>query len=63
MSRDDNSPCFKIEALVAFVLAGVPKEDATCGAWRQFVSGGGEEIGVAKTPEDTKVIICGVLAI
>jgi hypothetical protein len=47
MPRNYNASGLKVKTPVAFVLAWVPKKNAPCGAWGQFVSGGGMEVWVA----------------
>ena len=60
MARDDNTPRGDIKAAIAFVRGGVAKKDTGCRMGSQLVLCGGDEVGIAKTTKDTKVIKVGV---
>jgi hypothetical protein len=49
----------KVKTLIPLVLRGVTEEDTPGRAWSEFVVSDGRDVGVAGTPEDTKVYIGG----
>jgi hypothetical protein len=59
VARDNDAVRGKVKTSVPLVLRGVAEEDTLRRAWSEFVGSDGREVGVASTPEDTKVRIGG----
>ena len=59
MTRDDDMLGEKIEALLPLVIRGVSKEKTARRARCKFVRHDGRGVGIAGTPEDSKVLMGG----
>jgi hypothetical protein len=59
MSEDDDVVGGEIKTPAAFVIGGVSKEKTYDGLGCQFVSGFGEDIGIAGTTEHAQLLIGG----
>jgi hypothetical protein len=57
MSRNDDPTRGKIEAAVPLVIRGVPEEDTLSRARSELVGGGGSGVRVARTAEDSEVVV------
>jgi len=57
MERDEDPTRDKIIAPVPLVVRGVPEEDRESGTGCQLVGSSGCGVRVARTPEDTKVVV------
>jgi hypothetical protein len=57
MARDEDATRGKIIAPVPLVVRGVPEEDTESRTGCQLVGSSGRGVRVARTPEDTKVVI------
>jgi hypothetical protein len=59
MTGDNDAVWGKVKTSIPLVLRGVTEEDTPGRAWSELVGSDGREVGVAGTPEDTKVHIGG----
>lgn len=57
MPRRVHAPRVNVEAAVAAVVARVADEDASGGAWSEFVRRRRRKVGVAQTTEDTQFAV------
>jgi hypothetical protein len=57
MTRDEDPTRGEVITPVALVIRGVPEEDTECGPGSELVRSGGGGVRVARTPEDSKVIV------
>jgi hypothetical protein len=57
VSRNEDPTRGKVEAAVPLMIRGVPEEDTLSRARSELVGGGGSDVRVARTPEDSEVVI------
>jgi hypothetical protein len=57
MTRDEDPTRGEVIAPVALVIRGIPEEDTECGPGSELVRSGGGGVRLARTPEDSKVIV------
>jgi hypothetical protein len=57
VSRNDDPTRGKVEAAVSLVIRGVPEEDTPSRARSELVGGGGSGVRVARTAEDSEVVV------
>jgi hypothetical protein len=57
--RDHESIGGEVKASITFVMFGIPKKDATSGAWSKFVRCYGGHVRVAFAAKDTNMLISG----
>ena len=59
MTRDNDSVCGEVKAMIAFVVIGKAKKDTLHRAWCEFMGHGGGEVRITTASKNSEMIICG----
>jgi hypothetical protein len=60
VTRDEDSVGGEVKTPISLMIGRVTEEDTTSGARGELMRSSGSEIGIASTPEDTKMVVRGM---